>query len=576
MVKSLPQGSILDRWDADTEVRGLVGDILHNHGIVPTDVALFNQCKPGYPRDGGKILPALYVHVDAGETNPIDTWSAARRDLTALLDERGHSDIEVEIQDPQRFYMPSLFPVRPDDPAVSKYESVREAILRTVSQRIGSFWQMISLFRTGRDAAQSRLSIVLMVSPLAEHDWQSLVTALDSVANRDQPINQRLRVEVMPGTCQASVPPYEQQSPGISFRRDLDSHPRIGTSIGVTGEAGGGTLGGYLKLTCRGRTHEGFLTNFHVVAPAMDQSQTARDEYDAYGLDYGARSDNIGGTNIQYFASADVISTKGDIEVRLKDVSDEITSTTDRKLLDRLKVTQTNLENQLRSVQDMPRHLGRTIVSSGRGLTSKRRTLDYAFVESPSFHVGKGNNLSEISAGLDPRDHGVHRPLNLSDRIQGFSQLQTGGWYFKVGRTTGVTAGVCNGIEAYVKIEQVHHLLDASGMIIERRDAGYAEELVIINAKPGLTSSYFQSTFNDKGDSGSLIIDRNGNIAGLLWGEITGGCGPIVDERERITAGGQYVNAGLVTDIQDVIESIGQRTRSAVGVPGKLNVLSDE
>ena len=593
MVRSPLHPAILARWNADSQLMTMIGDTLHSHGITPIHIEVLAQSKPGYPRDGDKVMPTLCIDVNAGGTNPMERWSAARRDLTAILDERNFSNVEVEIQDPERFYRRSLFPIDPNHPAVARYESVRDTIRTTIKQRLGLSWQLISLFLVGRTSDVTEPSVVVMVSALTENDWQSLVFRLETIINQGQPSGQRLRVEFMPGTCDSCLP-AESTRPGVSFKRDLASHPRIGTSIGVAGEEGGGTLGGYFSLRCHGRTHTGFLTNSHVFAPAEDQPHSAREEYSYYGLAYHARPDNVGRTSIQYFASKDIKATKADVQddlnwlaqdgipaqrTRIEDLRNTGESLTKLEArLAQLRTVQNTLQHQMISLQDMPRHLGRNVVSSGRGLTAQRRTLDWAFVETQSSGGGDGNKLPPQSIfdtlELTPRNYRVNRVLVLPDRLQGFSRLQKGQWYFKIGRTTRLTAGICNGTEAYVNIDQPHHLLDSSGMIVERRERGDSEELIIINAKLGLTSAVSQSTFNDSGDSGSLLIDADGDVAGLLWGKVTGVCGPIIDERTRERAGCQYVNAGLVTDIRDVVQSIGLKTRSSGGAPGVLNVLS--
>lgn len=65
-----------------------------------------------------------------------------------------------------------------------------------------------------------------------------------------------------------------------------------------------------------------------------------------------------------------------------------------------------------------------------------------------------------------------------------------------------------------------------------------------------------QEQFCSQGDSGSLIIDREGSVAGILWGEMRGWCGP----EHRIYP---YIGAGLVTDINDVMAGM----KMALGWP---------
>lgn len=525
----------LARWTADTNIMRDIGRVLHSHDIMPSmRIEAHNMIKPGYPRDGDKPRPTLLIPVDDGDTNPKQRWSAARRDLVDLLEKRGFTEFMVEIYDPNRYYRPSLFPIKPKHPAVAHYESVRDTLLRIVMERLQSKWQLLSLFMTGRDSSLARPSLVLMVSPLASSDWQTLVFDLERIINKDRSVDKWISTEIMPGAC-GRKPLERQELPGESFKADMDSHPRMGTSIGVGGEAGG-TLGGYFKLECLGNTDHGFLTSSHVVAPAQSQPELAR------------------GTDIHYFAAKDVQETRDDIETDIASLTRALVTTTDQDrralIQERLRV----LNSRLSITQSMPLPIGKTIAASDRSLTPNGGTLDWAFVESPTFGKGRANNLptEDRFADLEPNVYGDMNALVLPTKLQGLSGIQKGRWYFKCGR--GLTAGICNGTEAY---------------IVATEDR-YSKELVIINAKGGKKSQFYQEPFCQNGDCGSLLVDAAGNAAGLLWGEVIGCCGPVINTSTRETAGGRYANAGLVTGIQDVVKAIGDNDPRS----GKLSILS--
>ena len=226
----------------------------------------------------------------------------------------------------------------------------------------------------------------------------------------------------------------------------------------------------------------------------------------------------------------------------------------------------------------MPRFLGKTIISSGRGLTEKNRTLDCAFVESATFGSGDANQLppkryfTQYGRAITPRDYGIADCFVLSRSLRGFSGIKRGEWYFKVGRTTGLTAGVSNGTEAYVMCNEPRYRLATNGTRVKTEHPGYSEELVIINAALGKAPITCQDAFCDSGDEGALIIDSAGNVAGLMWGETTSACGPIINVRGPTRVGGHYVGAGLVTDIRDVVNSIEARTTTGAN-PSRLSVL---
>lgn len=93
----------------------------------------------------------------------------------------------------------------------------------------------------------------------------------------------------------------------------------------------------------------------------------------------------------------------------------------------------------------------------------------------------------------------------------------------------------------------------------------YTEELVIMNRLSG-QAVHEQSDFCQSGDSGAWLIDANHCVAGLLFGSMTCLCGPPNKDQPR---SGTYVNAGLVTSIAEVQESIAAWTtpRDSNGTP---------
>ena len=191
---------------------------------------------------------------------------------------------------------------------------------------------------------------------------------------------------------------------------------------------------------------------------------------------------------------------------------------------------------------------------------------------------------------MKPSDLGLSADLPLPIQSEHFSRVKPGRWYFKVGRTTELTSGICNGVEAWVKPSNQHTLFDAKGAVKEIRRSGriletdqdgrlvydengkpkekaggkayyYSSEWVIINGSIDPESFRTQQEFCAPGDSGSLIIDEAGGVAGILWGELTGFCGP--RDRRR-----PYVGAGLVTCIEDAKDFM----KIALGWPADANV----
>lgn len=532
----------------------------------------------------------------------------------AVLDDHELSGVEVEIYDPDRYYQPSLFPILPSHPAVAVYKAVREDLLVQIHNTIGSAWQALSLFDVGRTANTKKPAVVLMVDPLSEYDWSILTASLEAVISRQQAnMGPRLRVEIMPGAWQQDPPSPEQNGvPGQSSIDDYKTHPRHGTSIGIMGERGGGTLGGFFIMKSPTKNHTGFLTNSHVVAPGSSAPSGAINDFDILGLPYSAAANNHGRTWLGYFAGKDVDATWAHGTERVERLEAQITSkeseektydergrlTAEKKVefqadKDNLKQLIRETKESVKATKAMPRLLGRTILASGRALTSDLKTLDYAFVEGPRGNTQLPPRAMFQGAKAFPNDLGAKQDLTFSEgsSYRAFSSIRPGQWYFKVGRTTGLTSGLCNGVETWIKPAHNHTLWDAKGKLVKIRRSGkklhddektgrlrygkdgklletddeesffYASEWVIVNGSIKPLSQNTQEQFCNQGDSGSLIIDCDGKVAGILWGDLRGWCGPV--ERQR-----PYIGAGLVTDINDVKAAI----KMALGWPESATV----
>lgn len=118
-----------------------------------------------------------------------------------------------------------------------------------------------------------------------------------------------------------------------------------------------------LQIGMSGRTHVGLITNSHVVAPPESARETDRKEYDTWGLDYNARSDNVSRTAIHYFAVKDVNATMSDIEEPINLAGKGLLEYTreDTRRIGEQNLAKYNRERSL--VERMPLHLGKTIIN---------------------------------------------------------------------------------------------------------------------------------------------------------------------------------------------------------------------
>lgn len=72
-----------------------------------------------------------------------------------------------------------------------------------------------------------------------------------------------------------------------------------------------------------------------------------------------------------------------------------------------------------------------------------------------------------------------------------------------------------------------------------------------------------QTSFCKPGDSGAFIIDTDGKVSGLMYGNLQNYCGPLYERKG-------YVCAGLATSMEVVIEAIRLKTTRKDGNGKKI------
>lgn len=270
-----------DRLRREPGINQNIRHILDEYGIGDQGGYVFcDQSKPGYP--GGDIgISTLRVMVDVKDDMPTSGWSKARRALTRMLYERGFETIDVEILDPARSNILRLFPIPPDHPVISTYESFRPKFIEEVMRSLGNNWTTLCLFSVRLTFQNPTFAVVISLQPNTVCDWSILRFRLQQIIRlefQNQHIAQpssSIDIEFVPGGWSILDPHSEK--PGRSFANEVSQHPKLGTSIGVGGERGGGTFGGFFRLRCGSTHHRGFLTNYHSVAPSESAPKSVKD-----------------------------------------------------------------------------------------------------------------------------------------------------------------------------------------------------------------------------------------------------------------------------------------------------------
>lgn len=172
------------------------------------------------------------------------------------------------------------------------------------------------------------------------------------------------------------------QMPGGSFISRVEPHglPAMNHSIEIKNEIGVGTLGGFLTLNIGNTSRRGFLTSSHIVQPSFKDPSSVRKQAERYGSSFFSTD----GTdiNVSYLAQKNAEAIKEHGQKSLQDCQEQIDKLYQVQEQNRMagKSPPSNIESRLQvlrsaanlvrekmdKVNQMPRHLGTVLVSSGR------------------------------------------------------------------------------------------------------------------------------------------------------------------------------------------------------------------
>lgn len=102
--------------------------------------------------------------------------------------------------------------------------------------------------------------------------------------------------------------------------------PQLGSCIGVVGQKGGGTLGGFFDLYCEDKKHAVFLTNSHVVKPPTSAPEEIKIAALQFGMSYRTPASDPRRTLFQYPAIKDFETLQKQISSRIEGAEAQIES----------------------------------------------------------------------------------------------------------------------------------------------------------------------------------------------------------------------------------------------------------
>ena len=582
-----------------SKLRQQIIAVMDAHNITFERHVQVDSCtKPAYP-DGHLAQQILLLSVTIADNETTNKLSDARRAIGNLLSTYGLDHIRVELVDQKRAFRLSLLPIHPNTNPVRVYDHCREGILGLLHSEFATLWTTVSLYRVYRPSQKIVAAVVVTVRPYTEADWQSLKAQVINTLKRgykelDVPPNDRAPIDVefipggfslLPDAEDPKDPPYVSIGAAKDLTGTLTQYPKMGDGLGIAGTRGGGTIGGFFKLTVGEAVHRGLLTNYHVTDPNFEKPDG---HADAFGVSY---KDSAFSSRMAYPIREDVEATleaatemKNDWETKLEKTKNDrhqlilwgkSTAGLDRTIAATQAIVDTNARIQ-NTCNTMPQEFGDVLISSGRALSAQQEILDWAFVRCAQRATWEGPSgirdmnvlplATQFKGSRARRNLGqLSRPLygNVDPQmqIQGFSDMVKGQWYFKVGRTSEITTGICNGTEANTNISHIRQVYDEQGSPREAMFCKTSADYVVLNAllredQVGFDSfeAAQQEDFSRKGDSGALVIDAEGFCAGVLFGGLSG----YANDINKWSA--NYKDAGLVTTMSSVRHSIESKT----------------
>lgn len=578
---------------------------------------LENVFKEGYTEPYTPVqMVRIFLRGNAGD---FGIFRKARDGVKAYLHHNGLAHLAVEIAHVDLTFQPECFAIHPSHPAVEDFETVEDQLVALLNEYIRDDWVYLGILLVRENKAvhedeedrkfkqafedkkiggnknvrgkieivKPHPTIVVLVNHFTKHNWLGLSAMMDRILWVQRNNNpRRIRVQIIPGQVRLADSDDDTPSNGTPLHNFVTEAGkfRMGFSIGVKGEKGGGTAGGFVELAHNGVERRGFLTNHHVVAPRDTVRPEDLIEFNKDGSKLD-RSDNI---EVEMFASADTAATKEYLESMVRDLEkdhgdikmyhefDDETETNKYKAraqrIQNCEVDLAKLRVKVEAIRQVAlKPVGRVALSSGM-LVHEKKIHDWAFVELFSEVADKiyhPNTVPEIDVSHNPANYGSNAKPRKNQIISEFEFMKEGDYYFKQGRWSEITSGICNGAKSHMNWQnREKSRYDLNGNAFEV-DPLVTKEWVVWGQRAGDYSMLRQTPVSLPGDFGAFVVDGTGKVCGLLYGTVAGSCGPPAEQ----TA---YTYGGLVMCMSDLMKSLELRAPGAVlSLPSGSSISSD-
>lgn len=507
--------------------------VLQQHNIFP-EIRLENLQSQAQP----SAKTHTYVLVIADWTPDCqEIWKAAADALIDEIRELGYGWLKVVIADDRAMFSPRTAGLDSDDSLTRAWPLLSDEILDAIDPNRS--WLTLNLFwrwkewNHGQD--EKKINVVLLIDWNSEEDWDQVISNIKGVIARHPTCRSRnVGLEVIRGYLFGGLDRAFnfEDPPAIGHNENLfSSIPYLGASICPGNGVGAGSFGCTLQLDDQPGLYG--LTACHVVLPSSNTDETYADPSAQQYIDPRLVNLLRTGATLDDLPSRPVLRMPAETDLQaLKKFCEEQIAEEQAYLDGKLNFAQRMVESGLES-QVSPTTLHQlvkckesiegfestkskataalndpdtTILGEVRAFSGFRKsdktdaTLDWALVSLPGFEAHQENKLPSKISLRNVR----------SECLDGFEDLISEQTAYKIGRSTGLTAGkVSSGWsrmrDPSTRVWATELKPDSEGT---RNRLSASSVRVII--------PFGSDRFAGPGDSGSVVFNISGAMQGML------------------------------------------------------------
>ncbi|KAI9763271.1 MAG: hypothetical protein M1840_000802 [Geoglossum simile] len=490
--------------DWETILRPKVLSALDEHDVRPRSILPIHQ-RDGLssPIQGGETIlisaPSSY-HKD-------NNWFHAVMDMRRFFGSIGWMDLIVEISDREETYL-NTWAIRRGEPIIEQWPNIRELLLQQLKVDEAAVLQSISIFRRGKSEERTKCPFTIVLT--APEVYGLMIIQNQIRQTLDSNGYSQIGLDIIRGrvvrNAIADIDPWSTDNYQVAAG--------MGVSIGPKNSSESGTLGGYIHLRHpSGRRIQLGLTCYHVVRPGIAEYNKAA--CDTSGINVMSTIGRAVALTQPSKTDHDDISTarKSSIasgEKHLETLKSRLADIEAKILYGARSESQAQpIRSAIESVEVELSKLKKLLLTSEK-FYSQTSSFGHVFAAS-GFHRSLDNHqidwaLVTVDEKRQPPNSKIPTHDTRERRLVPFDKLQKPTCpptleapVWKKGRTTEFTNGVISHLQTDVFIDGI-----ASGQ--------GSTEWVIVDERG------VKFLFSERGDSGSMIINPDGQWVGLLIG----------------------------------------------------------